>query len=106
MTVLSRQNDPYRLDTPANHEKGKWLADAYAEVNPEGRRLHLRGLHYALVGRVDCLTARHTSTRRDIIWPSEKAAESGAVSRLSASGMTLRDARNDATAGFHAIRLR
>ncbi|MFC1688265.1 hypothetical protein ACFL07_01225 [Pseudomonadota bacterium] len=51
-TVLAPQRDPYRLDTPANHELGRWVADAYLKVNPNARRLHLRGLHYAFVGRV------------------------------------------------------
>ncbi len=53
LTVLSASRDPYRLDTPAGHRCGQWLADAFREVNPSGQRLHLRGLHYRLVGRVN-----------------------------------------------------
>jgi len=52
LTVLSASRDPYRLDTPAGHIKGQWLADSYHAVNPSGRRIHSRGLHYLLVGRV------------------------------------------------------
>ena len=26
LTVLAPQNDPFRLDTPANHRNGEWLA--------------------------------------------------------------------------------
>jgi hypothetical protein len=49
MTVLEAHADPFRLDTPARHRDGRWLADAIADLIPEDRRLHLRGLHYLLV---------------------------------------------------------
>jgi hypothetical protein len=32
LTVLSPQIDPFRLDTPANHKIGKWLADTAATL--------------------------------------------------------------------------
>jgi hypothetical protein len=53
-TVLSKARDPYRIDTPVNHAVGKWLVDALEEVehNTATGRIHLRGLHYKLVGRV------------------------------------------------------
>ena len=44
LTVLARGNDPYRLDTPAGHRDGKWLADCMASGH-----IHLRGLHYRIV---------------------------------------------------------
>ena len=50
-TVLSPARDYYRLDTPANHALAKWLAEALDSISVTGR-LHLRGLHYAFVGRV------------------------------------------------------
>ncbi len=49
-TVLSTQIDPYRLDTPANHKVGKWFADQLDQLNLMHRRLHIRGIHYALLG--------------------------------------------------------
>jgi hypothetical protein len=54
LTVLSPQNDPYRLDTPANHQKAKWFRDAMESV---GRldgpsTIHNRGIYYAFVGEV------------------------------------------------------
>ena len=52
LTVLSSCRDPYRLDTPANHTLGQWLATAYEQVCRDGRRLHIRGLHYRFVGQV------------------------------------------------------
>ena len=75
-TVLSPQRDPYRLDTAANHMLGQWLASAYEQVNPEARRLHLRGLHYALVGRVLLPTGKpYTNTDETWLWLSDKAAK-------------------------------
>ena len=32
LTVMSEQSDPFRLDTPANHKLGKWLADTAATL--------------------------------------------------------------------------
>jgi hypothetical protein len=89
-TVLSASRDPYRLDTPANHRLGKWLADAYHEVHhsENARRIHLRGLHYKLVGRVMVPAGifrdddgkplgehLYTNTDKTWLWLSEKAAK-------------------------------
>lgn len=53
-TVLSTKNDPYRLDTPAGHRDGKWLRDMIDRLRPGhidgGGQVHLRGLHYMLLG--------------------------------------------------------
>jgi hypothetical protein len=49
-TVLSTQVDPYRLDTAANHVVGKWFAEQMERLRLLHRRLHLRGVHYALLG--------------------------------------------------------
>jgi hypothetical protein len=47
LTVLAPQNDPFRIDTPANHRDSKWLADVIADLGIRGQ-IHLRGLHYAI----------------------------------------------------------
>jgi hypothetical protein len=47
LTVLAMQNDPFRLDTPANHRVSKWLADTLATFAITGK-IHLRGIHYAI----------------------------------------------------------
>ena len=47
LTVLAPQNDPFRLDTRANHRDSKWLADTLAAL-AIGGKIHLRGLHYAI----------------------------------------------------------
>jgi hypothetical protein len=48
-TVLSAQVDPFRLDTPANHRDGEWLADTMHRLSVG--RIHNRGLHYVLLGQ-------------------------------------------------------
>jgi hypothetical protein len=50
LTVMSDQTDPFRLDTPAHHRDGKWLADAMATQGLGDRQIHNRGLHYAVLG--------------------------------------------------------
>jgi hypothetical protein len=51
LTVLAPKNDPFRVDTPAGHRDGKWLADTAAGLGLGDRRIHLRGLHYMVLGR-------------------------------------------------------
>lgn len=53
LTVLAACNDPYRQDTPANHRVAEWLATHVERLIPLNRRIHLRGLHYALVAAGD-----------------------------------------------------
>jgi hypothetical protein len=53
LTVLSPQVDPFRLDTHANHRDGQWLADTLRDLGllETERTIHLRGVHYAILGR-------------------------------------------------------
>ncbi|MDQ3481433.1 MAG: hypothetical protein M3423_08940 [Actinomycetota bacterium] len=50
MTVLAPQNDPYRLDTPASHRDGEWLAVQLRDLGVGDQQVHLRGLHYMFIG--------------------------------------------------------
>src|SRR5262245_44050696 len=52
-TVLSPQIDPFRLDTPTNHEVGKWFRDQMDACGLLDREapIHNRGVHYAIVSR-------------------------------------------------------
>ena len=52
LTVLSRNLDPYRFDTATGHAEGRWFA-AQVERFFLGRRVHLRGLHYAILSSGD-----------------------------------------------------
>jgi hypothetical protein len=51
LTVLSSCNDPYRLDTPANHVNAGWFRDRMQECGLLDREnpIHNRGIHYAIV---------------------------------------------------------
>jgi hypothetical protein len=51
LTVLSTQNDPFRIDTPAFHEAGRWFRDHMETCDILERRLHNRGIHYSFVSR-------------------------------------------------------
>ena len=53
LTVLSNQVDPYRFDTPAGHRDGAWLAEQLERAVGAHRRIHWRGLHYAIVAAGD-----------------------------------------------------
>jgi hypothetical protein len=65
LTVLSTQVDPYRLDTPAGHRDGAWLADQLNRAIGEVRRIHWRGLHYAIVAAGDILKPNGKIYRND-----------------------------------------
>jgi ComEC/Rec2-related protein len=73
LTVLAVQNDPYRVDTRAGHRDGEWLA-MQAEALGD-RRIHLRGLHYMVIGRVKPDGKPYTNTEEDWLWLQSKAAK-------------------------------
>jgi hypothetical protein len=50
LTVLA--NDPFRMDTPANHTLAKWLAETAATLGLGDRKIHNRGLHYMILGQL------------------------------------------------------
>jgi hypothetical protein len=49
-TVMSKNTDPYRLDTERHHVNGLWVARAMTDLSipKRGRKIHDRGIHYAL----------------------------------------------------------
>jgi hypothetical protein len=49
MTVLTRSNDPVRVDTDAGHREGQWFRDNVRRFYRGSTLFHLRGLHYRLV---------------------------------------------------------
>lgn len=57
LTVLSKQNDPFRLDTPANHAKAQWFRDQLDACGllAGARTIHNRGIHYAIVAGGDAV---------------------------------------------------
>ncbi len=53
LTVMAHSNDPYRLDTPKNRSAAAWFASMVARFLPDGRAIHLRGLHYRIASAGD-----------------------------------------------------
>jgi hypothetical protein len=51
LTVLSAQVDPYRLDTTAGHRDGQWVAQQLDRLLGPDKKIHWRGLHYAIVAK-------------------------------------------------------
>jgi hypothetical protein len=57
LTVLSPQNDPFRLDTRSNHKNGQWFRERMDEcglLSGVGT-IHNRGIHYAIVSLGDAV---------------------------------------------------
>ena len=95
-TVLSTRVDPYRLDTPANHRVGKWFADQIDRLKLLHRRLHLRGIHYALLGSTTLLSGEpYTNTAENWDWLQSQAAKAARwLGYVPFDAIT--DARNEA----------
>jgi hypothetical protein len=53
LTVMSDDNDPYRLDTPAEHRIAQWFAEQVARFVAPDKRIHARGVFYACVSAGD-----------------------------------------------------
>ncbi len=70
LTVLATQHDPFRVDTPAGHRDGEWLAQRLGD-----RRIHLRGLHYILIGEAKPDGSTYANTEADWIWLQSKAGK-------------------------------
>ncbi len=78
LTVLSASVDPYRLDTPAGHRNGAWLGEQIERTIGSARRIHWRGLHYALVSTASTLKPNgevYRNTEEDWAWLVEDAGK-------------------------------
>jgi hypothetical protein len=75
LTVLASQNDPFRVDTPARHRDGEWLADTARELGLGERKIHLRGLHYMILGRPKPDGTPYTNTEADWLWLQSDAGK-------------------------------
>ena len=75
LTVLDKANDPFRVDTPARHRDGEWLATTAADLGLGDRTIHLRGLHYMLIGRTKPDGTPYANTEKDWLWLAEDAAK-------------------------------
>jgi hypothetical protein len=75
LTVLASQNDPFRIDTPARHRDGEWLAVTAQELGLGDRKIHLRGLHYMVLGRTKPDGTEYTNTEENWLWLQGDAAK-------------------------------
>jgi hypothetical protein len=75
LTVLAPQNDPFRVDTPARHRDGEWLAVTARDLGLGDRRIHLRGLHYMVLGRTKPDGTPYTNTDDTWEWLQGDAAK-------------------------------
>jgi len=75
LTVLAPQNDPFRLETPARHRDGEWLAMTARELGLGDRKIHLRGLHYMVIGKPKPDGTPYTNTDSDWLWLSGDAGK-------------------------------
>jgi hypothetical protein len=79
LTVLSAQIDPYRCDTPAGHRDGQWVAEQLDSAIGHVRKIHWRGLHYAIVARGNVRKpdgAVYRNTEEVWLWLSGDAGKS------------------------------
>ena len=75
LTVLDTKNDPFRIDTPARHRDGRWLATTAQDLGLGDRRIHLRGLHYMVIGRPKPDGTPYRNTDEDWLWLSGAAGK-------------------------------
>src|SRR5262245_39117584 len=78
LTVLAAQHDPFRIDTPARHRDGHWLAVQADRHGLAGRTIHLRGFHYLLVSTIRLVKPNgkpYRNTEEDWTWLVEDAAK-------------------------------
>jgi len=78
MTVLSAGNDAYRMDTPSGHRNGACVAEQLQRAIGSHRRIHWRGLHYAIVARGDAVKPNgeiYCNTDDDWFWLSDNAGK-------------------------------
>ena len=96
LTVLARDNDPFRQDTDEGHKLGRWLRDTLEamgiEVGEGGRKFHNRGLHYMLIGQVKPDGSVYRNTER-----SGSGCATGRARRPGGSG-TSRSPRSPTSA--------
>jgi hypothetical protein len=74
-TVLDVKNDPFRIDTRASHRDGQWLASIMKALGLGNRKIHLRGLHYAVLGQPKPDGTPYANTAKDWEWLTGEAAK-------------------------------
>ena len=66
-TVMKEESDPFRMDTPANHRDAEWLAGRITALRVP-LPIHVRGLHYALLGQTRPDGSEYVNTDKTWEW--------------------------------------
>ena len=79
LTVLARDNDPFRQDRAEGHKLGQWLANTLEamglQVGEGGRTVHNRGLHYLLIGQVKPDGTRYANDEKTWKWLTDRVSK-------------------------------
>jgi hypothetical protein len=95
---MSRDRDPFALDTERGHIIGKWFAEQVDRHVVGGRVIHLRGLHYIIASRGDTVRPDtgevYVNDEECWRWLQEKAAKLARWLQYVEFNC-IRDARNE-----------
>lgn len=74
VTVMASITDPFRWDRGLAHKESRWFSKHLEEVAP-GRSVHLRAVHYAMLGRSFRLPNGNVyiNTNENYMWPNNAA---------------------------------
>ena len=92
-TVMSEVSDPFRLDAPANHRDGEWLARTMLRLDIT-EQIHDRGIHYAILGEPTPLGLPYMNTAEQWDWLQDTISKARWLGYVDWD--QIRDQRNDA----------
>jgi hypothetical protein len=91
-TVMKEESDPFRMDTPANHRDAQWLAGRIAALRLT-LPIHVRGLHYALLGQVRPDGSEYINTDKTWQWLERVVSVARTLNHVDYESIT--DRRSD-----------
>ena len=98
LTVLARDNDPFRQDRSEGHKLGHWLRDTLEamglQVGEGGRVVHNRGLHYLLIGQARPDGRVYENDEKTWKWLSDRVSKAARWLGYVPFGQII-DQRND-----------
>ena len=98
LTVLARDNDPFRQDRAEGHKLGRWLRGTLEamglQVGEGGRTIHNRGLHYLLIGQVKPDGTRYANDEKTWKWLTDRVSKAARWLGYIPFGQII-DQRND-----------
>jgi hypothetical protein len=88
-TVMKEESDPFRMDTPANHRDAAWLAAKIAALRVP-LPIHVRGLHYALLGQTRPDGSQYINTDKTWQWLERVASVARTLNYVDYESITDR----------------